>query len=325
MRRPARMGQGRRSHETATRVPDGSSHGARLPALHTGHRAGDHRHHRGHRFRFERRRARRLDHHQGSQPRNVGYVGHRRERHLHGALSHARHLLRRGQCPRIQEVGAHRRRVAGQPARPRRRHARSRRHRRNHHGRCVSPAAADRFVGSRHRHRGAGDQRAPAQRPELCDARLSDAGGHTRTSGREPLRREHLQSARRLELQRPRPSGQRQRLADRRHRQQRVFLQHRDHRPLRRAGARIQGAVGRILSGVRARRRRRLRRDQVRQQRPARDRFRVPARRRLRCAELLRAKSHAPRRQPPGRSQTAAEPSSVRRRGGRRAGGTGSL
>ena len=212
------------------------------------------------------------------QPRHVGYVRHRRDRHLHGAVPHSRHLpvevnvsgfkkwvrdgviLQVNQRARVDvtlEVG---------------------RHRRNHDGRRLSAAAPDRFVRGRHRHRGAGDQGTAAERPELRDAGLPDARRHAGPGGREPLGREHVQSARRLELQRARPSGQRQRLADRRHRQQRVHLQHRDHRAVGRAGARVQGAVRRVLRGVRPRRRRRLGRDQVGQQR------RCTARRSSTCA-----------------------------------------
>ena len=153
---------------------------------------------------------------------------------------------------------ARRRHPPGQPARARRRHARGRRHRRNHHGRRVGAAAPDRFVRSRHGHRGAGDQGAAAERPQLRGPGLPDARDHARPGGREPVGRQHLQPARRVELQRARPSGQRQRLADRRHRQQRVHVQHRDHRALGRAGARVQGALRRVLGRVRPRRRRRL-------------------------------------------------------------------
>ena len=67
-------------------------------------------------------------------------------------------------------------------------------------------------------------------------------GDHAGPGGREPLRRQHLQPARRVELQRARPAGQHQRLARRRHRQQRVHVQHRHRRALGRVGARVQGA-----------------------------------------------------------------------------------
>ena len=107
-------------------------------------------------------------------------------------------------------------------------------------------------------------KRTAAQRPQLRDARLPDARRHARAGRREPLGREHLQPARRVELQRARPSGQHQRVADRRHRQQRVHVQHRDRRAVGRAGARVQGADRRLLRRVRARRRRRLGLDQVR-------------------------------------------------------------
>ena len=78
-------------------------------------------------------------------------------------------------------------------------------------------------------------------------------------------------------------------LADRRHRQQRVHVQHRHHRAVGRAGARVQGAVGGLLGGVRPRRRRGVGGDQVGQQHAARHGVRVPARRRVRRPELLRA------------------------------------
>ena len=59
---------------------------------------------------------------------------------------------------------------------------------------------------------------------------------------------------------------------DRRHRQQRVHLQHRHRRAVGRIGARVQGAERRLLGRVRPRRRRRLGLDQVGQQRVARHR-----------------------------------------------------
>ena len=94
-----------------------------------------------------------------------------------------------------------------------------------------------------HRHRRARHQGTAAERAELRGAGVSDARDHARAGGREPVGREHVQSARRVELQRARPSGQRERLADRRHRQQRVHLQHRDHRAVGGAGPRVQGAL----------------------------------------------------------------------------------
>ena len=110
-----------------------------------------------------------------------------------------------GRAPGIQEVGAPRHRAAGQRAASastrRSRWARSRRPRRSVAERA---ARANRLVGGRHRHRGAGDQGTAAQRPQLRHARLPGAGHHAGPGGREPLRREHLQSARRLELQRAR-------------------------------------------------------------------------------------------------------------------------
>ena len=181
-------------------------------------------------------------------------------------------------------------------------------------------AAAHRLVGGRHGHRGARDQGAAAERAQLRGAGLPDARRHARPGRREPVRRQHLQPARRVELQRARPSGQRQRLADRRHRQQRVHVQHRDHRAVGRAGARVQGAVGRVLRRVRPRRRRRVGGDQVGQQRAPRHGVRVPARRRVRRAQLLRAEGGAAGRRAAGRSEAAARPPSVRRRGRRRGG-----
>ncbi len=150
-------------------------------------------------------------------------------------------------------------------------------------------ARPDRFIGSRHRHRGTGDQGIAAQRPELRDAGVSDAWRDARSGRREPLGREHVQPARRVELQRPRAPGERQRLAHRRHRQQRVLVQHRHHRAVGRAGARVQGADRRLLRRVRPWRRRRLGLDQVGHERLPWHRVRVHARRRLRRAQLLRS------------------------------------
>ena len=107
---------------------------------------------------------------------------------------------------------------------------------------------------------------------------------------------------------------------DRRDRQQRVHVQHRHRRALGRAGARVQGAVGSLLRRVRARRRRRLRVDEVGHQSTSRHGIRVPAQRRVRRAQLLRP-------QGPGRGRhagegpgAAARPASVRRRDRRRGG-----
>ena len=58
---------------------------------------------------------------------------------------------------------------------------------------------------------------------------------------------------------------------------------------LGRVGARVQGADRHVLGRVRPRRRRRLGLDQVRAERVARDRLRVPAQREVRRQELLRA------------------------------------
>ena len=187
------------------------------------------------------------------------------------------------------------------------------RHRGDHDGHRSGTAAPDRFVGGRHGHRRPGVQDLPLNSAELRDAGLPDARRHARTGGREPLGRQHLQPSRRVELQRARPSGQRQRLAHRRHRQQRVHVQHGHRRALGRAGARVQGADRRLLGRVRPRRRRRLGVDQVGHQRAARHRVRVLPRRRVRCAELLRAARS--RADGAGRrSKAAAQPASVRRR-----------
>ena len=97
-------------------------------------------------------------------------------------------------------------------------------------------ARAHRLVRGRDRDRGEGDQGTAAEWTELRRPRLPGAGDHAGAGRREPVGRQHLQSARRVELQRARQSGQLQRVAHRRHRQQRVHLQHRHRRPLGRTG-----------------------------------------------------------------------------------------
>ena len=68
-------------------------------------------------------------------------------------------------------------------------------------GRRQRAGRANRFLGGRHGHRGDGDQGAAAERPELRHAGVSGARHHAGTGGREPLGREHVQPARRLQLQ----------------------------------------------------------------------------------------------------------------------------
>ena len=185
-------------------------------------RASHHRHDCRHGQRRQRHRAARHRHHPRSEQGHVGHVRDRRHRQLHRAVPDTRHLRRRSQRAGLQEMGPRRRDPPGEPARARRRRAGGGGRRGNHDRHGGGAAAAHRFVRGRHRHRGARDQGAAAERPELRGARLPDAGHHARAGRREPVRRQHLQPARRVELQRARPSGQRQRLADRRHRQQRV-------------------------------------------------------------------------------------------------------
>ena len=283
-------------------------------------RPSHHRHPRRHRPRPERHRPRRNRDDSRGQPGDRQQLRDRRDRQLHRAVPHARNLRGRGERAGLPALAPGRRDPAGQPARARGRDARSRRYRGDHDGHGRSAAAEDRFVRGRDGHRRAGDQGAAAERPQLRDAGLPDAGHHAWAGQREPVGRQHLQSPRRLELQRARPPGQRQRLADRRDRQQRVHVQHRDHRALGRAGARVQGAVGGLLGGVRPRRRRGLGCDQVGQQPAARHGVRVPARRRLRRAQLLRAQGVAGGRQPGEGSEAAAESPPVRSRGRRSAG-----
>ena len=91
------------------------------------------------------------------------------------------------------------------------------------------------------------------------------------------------------------------------------LVQHGHHLAVGRAGARVQGADRGLLGGVRPRRGRHLGLDQVRHQHVPRNRVRVPAGRRLRRAELLRAQSGAGRREPDRRSEAAARPQPVRR------------
>ena len=112
----------------------------------------------------------------------------RRDRQLHGAVPGPRHLHRRSQGAGLQEVGPRGDRPAGEPAGPRRRHARGRRHRGDHHRGRGSAAAAHRFLRGRHGDRGAGDQGAAAQRPQLRDAGLPVARHHPGAGRREPVR-----------------------------------------------------------------------------------------------------------------------------------------
>ena len=98
------------------------------------------------------------------------------------------------------------------------------------------------------------------------------------------------------------------------------LVQHRDHRAVGGTGPGVQGAVRGLLGRVRARRRRRLGRDEVGKQHAARHGVRVHARRRVRRAQLFRAEGAAGRRHAAGRSQAAAQPAPVRRRGRRRRG-----
>ena len=150
----------------------------------------------------------------------------------------------------------------------------------------------------------------PLERAQLRDAGVPRARRDARAGGREPVGREHLQPARGVELQRARPAGERQRLAHRRHRQQRVHLQHGHRRAVGRVGARVQGPERRVLGRVRPGRGRRLGVDQVGQQRVARDGVRLHPERRLRRAQLLRAASERRRQRA---AEAAARSTPVRR------------
>ena len=157
----------------------------------------------------------------------------------------------------------------------------------------------------------------PLERAQFRDAGLPRARRHPGSGRREPLGCEHVQPTRGVELQRARPAGEHQRLAHRRHRQQRVHLQHRHRRPVGGVGARVQGPQRCVLGRVRPRRRRRLGLDQVGQQRPPWHRFRLHPQRRLRRPQLLRAAG--PRRRQRG-AEAAPPPPPVRRRDWRTAG-----
>ena len=262
---------------------------------------GDHRHHRRHRHRQRRRRARRDRHHAQRQPRHDHDVHDRRRRRLHGAVPRARHLCRRSRDAGLQEMGAQRHRAGSEPTGPRRCAARSRYARGDHHRGRDRAAAANGVVGGRRGGRGEGDSRAAAELAQLRVAGVPRARRHAWTGRREPLRCEHVQPARRVELQRARPSGQHQRLADRRHRQQRVHVQHRHHHAVGGVGARVQGADRRVLGRVRPRRRRGVGVDQVGQQRVPRHGVRVLPRREVRRAQLLRRQvAHACAQAAPG-------------------------
>ncbi len=221
---------------------------------------------------------------------HLGHVRHGPERQLLGALPHAGHLRGRGPRAGIQEVGAGRRHPAGQSACARRRRARGRRA-----SRRPPPSGAEApllrtdssEVGTVIEERAI--KELPLNGRNFATLVYLSPGITPGQAGENLSGREHVQSAWRVELQRARPPGQRQRVAHRRHRQQRVLVQHRHHRAVGRAGARVQGADGRVLGGVRSRRRRGVGGDEVRQQHAARHRVRVPAQRRVRRAELLRA------------------------------------
>ena len=185
---------------------------------------------------------------------------HRRQRRLHRAVPQPRHLRGRGRAHRLQEVrppGHHR---AGQPARPRRRQPRGRP---AHRGDTTVIAAAPLVrtdsseVGTVIEEKAI--QRAAAERPQLRDAGLP-----RRPASRPARQGENLSGASTFN---PRGASNFNALGqqantngwlDRRHRQQRVHLQHRHHRAVGRAGARVQGPDRRLLGRVRPRRRRRL-------------------------------------------------------------------
>ena len=161
--------------------------------------------------RRQRRRARCHHHGTGSEQGDDLELRDRRHRQLHGVLSGAGHLCGRSQRPGLQEVDSRRHHPAGQPAGARRHHAGSGTHRGDDDGGVVGAARARRLLGGRHGHRRAGDQGVAAERPQFRDAGLSVAGHHAWPGGREPVGREHVQPARRVELQRARTSGERQR------------------------------------------------------------------------------------------------------------------
>ena len=160
---------------------------------------------------------------------------------------------------------------------------------------------------------------AAAERPQLRGARLSRARGLRPGQAGENLSGASTFNPRGgVELQRARQSGQLERLARRRHRQQRVHVQHRHRLAVGRAGPRVQGAVRSVLRRVRPRRRRGVGVDQVGHQPAARHGLRVPAQRRVRCPQLLRAQGRGAGRVARQGSGAAARPPPVRRRARRR-------
>ncbi len=148
----------------------------------------------------------------------------------------AGHLRGVGRVAGLQDVGTPRDRAAGERSAQNRCHAGGGGADGRDDRDCRVAARAHRLVRGRDRDRGEGDQGTAVERPQFRDARLPRAGHHAGAGGREPVRRQHLQSARRVELQRARQSGQLQRVAHRRHRQQRIHVQHRHRRPLGRTG-----------------------------------------------------------------------------------------
>ena len=270
----------------------------------SGRRPSGHGKHRRNGRRFERpARTRRTSHGPRGQPEHDDSTHHRCGRRLHRAVPGAGHLRGIGRTAGIQVVDSPRDRAAGERSAQNRRQARSGHGDGIHDGHGGVAARANRLVRGRDRDRREGDQGIAAERTQLRGARLPGAGDHAGAGGREPLGRQHLQPARRVELQRARQPGQLQRLAHRRDRQQRVHVQHRHRRALGRAGARVQGAVGSLLRRVRTRRRRGLGVDQVGHQQASRHGLRVPAQRRVRRAQLLR---------PQGRRRRTARWSRIR-------------
>ncbi len=271
--------------------------------------------HRRHGVRHARPgRAGRHGRHQGNRQTDRHHGRHRRRRHVPGAVPHPRHLRRRRRAHRLPEVRAPRRRAAGQPARARRRHPRGRRTHRGHRGgrgwRRFSTDSAE--MGEVIEERAV--RELPLNGRNFAAARLPRPRRHARPGRREPLRRLHLQPARRLELQRARLAGQHQRLAGRRHRQQRVHVQHRHRAPSVESVREFKVLNGDVLGRVRPRRRRRLGLDQVGPERLARHRLRVPAQREVRRQELLRAR---PPTAPKCRSRPSTATSSAASSAGR--------
>ena len=216
-------------------IPSCSSTFLSPPAL---FRPGRDREHRRDGQRLERSsRSRRTGHDPRGQPEHDHDARDRRERRLYRAVPGARDLRGAGGAPGIQDLDPSRHHPAGHRPRARRRGAGSGHDQRGHHGGRECPGRAHRFLGSRHGHRGDGDQGTAAERPELRHARVPGTGDHAGPGGREPLRREHLQPARRRQLQCARVAGELQRVDDRRHRQQRVHVQHLHRHAIGRAGA----------------------------------------------------------------------------------------